>query len=195
MDFKGASEYIIQRLRSELSPALHYHCLAHTLDVAEATRRLIETEKITVEAGILVETAALFHDAGMIYQYADHESRSAEMAMQILPGFGYSKASLDEVSALIMSTRLPQQPHSLHEQVICDADLDYLGRSDFFINAFKLRLEWQVNGIRSTTLAEWLDIQVDFLGDHQYFTKSAVKLREATRKSNLAEIIHLLHKS
>jgi uncharacterized protein len=188
MDFNAASSYILHRLRQELNPALCYHCVEHTLDVLEATRRLADSENADPHTRMLVETAALYHDAGMMVQYADHESASVELARQVLPGFDYSASETEQVAGIILVTKLPQRPCNLGEQIICDADLDYLGRDDFFMNSFKLRREWQVYGVRDTTLSEWMDIQVDFLSEHQYFTRSAILLRNAKKLDHLREI-------
>jgi exopolyphosphatase/pppGpp-phosphohydrolase len=188
MDFNAASGYIIQRLRRELNPSLTYHCVEHTLDVLEATRRLSDAENIDPGERKILETAALFHDAGMIIQYKDHESASVQIAREVLPGFGYSVNEVNEIEGLIMVTKLPQRPYNHHEQIICDADLDYLGRDDFYLHSFSLQLEWKVNNLRNTTLAEWLEIQVNFLSDHQYFTKSAIHLRNEKKLGHLEEI-------
>ena len=195
MDFNGANEYIVQRLHTELSPTLFYHSLEHTLDVLEATRRLNEAEHIDSSSKIIIETAALFHDAGMLIQYSGHEARSVALIKKILPGFGYPKDAIKQISGLIMVSKLPQRASHLHEQIICDADLDYLGRNDFFINSFKLRLEWQVNGIRNTTLNEWINIQIKFLSEHHYYTKSAITLRNADKLKNLTELKQLTRNS
>jgi uncharacterized protein len=192
MDFIRASEYIIQRLRAELSPALYYHCVEHTIDVYEATLRLNESENIDAHSRKLIETAALFHDAGMVIQYSNHEARSVDLIRESLPGFGYTKTEIDEISRLIMVTRLPQRAITLHEQIICDADLDYLGRDDFFIHSFRLKLEWQVNRIKITTLREWLDIQIRFLTEHHYFTNSAILLRNEKKLRLLEELKQLV---
>ncbi len=195
MDFNGARKYILQRLTSELSPKLFYHSLEHTLDVHQSTRRLNEIENVDENSKIILETAALFHDAGMLIQYSDHEAQSVTMIQKILPGFEYTKAEIDRISGLIMVTIMPQRATNLYEQIICDADLDYLGRNNFFINSFKLRLEWQVNGIRNTTLREWIDIQIKFLSEHHYFTRSAITLRNEEKLKNLTELKQLTHNS
>jgi uncharacterized protein len=188
MDFDAASGYIIHRLRRDLNRSLSYHSAEHTLDVLESTRRLAESENIDPRARTLLETASVYHDAGMLIQYKDHESASVAIAEQVLPGFGYSGPDIEEIAGLIMVTKLPQGPVGHLEQIICDADLDYLGRDDFFIHSFKLRLEWQVNGIRNTTLPEWFDIQIKFLTEHRYFTTSAILLRNEKKLKNLEEI-------
>ncbi len=192
MDFNAASGYMLQRLERELKPELSYHCVSHTVDVLDATRLLSGLENISPQDQILLLTASLFHDAGMIVKYKDHESASVGLAEQTLPGLGYYKPQMDEIASLIMVTKLPQRPYNHFEQIICDADLDYLGRDDFFINSFKLKHEWQTNGIRTTTLQEWFEIQVKFLSEHQYFTKSAIRLRNAKKMQHLEEIRQLL---
>ena len=192
MDFIAASEYIVHRLRRELSPLLWYHCVEHTLDVVGATKRLADAEKIETHSRILLETAALYHDSGMIVQYKDHESASVILAKQILPGFGFSEPDIEIITRLILVTQLPQRPYDHLEQIICDADLDYLGRDDFFIHSFKLKLEWQDNEVRNTTLAEWFDIQIKFLTEHRYFTNSAILLRNEKKLKHLEEIKYLV---
>jgi predicted metal-dependent HD superfamily phosphohydrolase len=188
MDYTGASEYILKRLRLELNPTLCYHCYEHTIDVLEATRRLNIEENVSAGDRILLETAALYHDAGMLTQYSNHEAVSVRISREVLPSFDYTKKEIDLIADLIMVTKLPQRANNHLEQIICDADLDYLGRSDFYINSFKLRLEWQDNGIRKTTLKEWFDIQIKFLSEHRYFTKTAFDLRNETKLKNLEEI-------
>ena len=156
-----------------------------------ASLRLIEMEGISRKESDLIEIASLYHDSGMLVTYKDHETASVELASRFLPGFGYTPDEINLISSLIMVTRLPQKASTLNEQVMCDADLDYLGRDDFFIHSFELQNEWNVCGIRKTNLSEWLDIQISFLGEHQYFTKSASILRNKKKSDNLFEITSL----
>ncbi len=188
MDFNGAKTHIISLLRRELPPELYYHCVEHTLDVCEATRRLNALENIKDHAAKLLETAALYHDAGMLIRYADHEEASVDIACQTLPGFGYTADDIDAVVNLIRITKLPQKAVTIEEQILCDADLDYLGRDDFFIHSFQLKLEWEMNNVLKTNLTEWLKVQVKFLSEHDYFTISARDLRGKIKAKNLKEI-------
>mgnify|MGYP001268996793 CR=1 FL=1 len=194
MNLDAASEYILHRLRGELNASLTYHCVEHTLDVLEATRRLADSENIGEHSRAILETAALYHDAGMIMQYRDHETASALLAREMLPGFGYTPAEVEAVTGLIMVTKLPQRPYNHLEQILCDADLDYLGREDFYVHSFSLQLEWRMNNVKTTTLAEWLGIQVSFLSEHRYFTHSAIAQRNETKLRHLGEIRDLWQK-
>jgi hypothetical protein len=105
-----------------------------------------------------------------------------------LPSFGYTEAEIDLVCSLINATRLPQIANTKLEKILCDADLDYLGRDDFSMIAHKLRYEWEELGYLHSTLKEWYLLQVEFLEGHQYFTDSAKILRHNGKIKNLLEI-------
>lgn len=192
MDLEGAKNYIVTRLGKELSPTLYYHTLEHTIDVLDNVIRLCHCEKTDKELGRIIQTAALFHDAGMIVRYDEHEAVSVEIARKILPQFLYSPEQIDLVSDLILVTKLPQRPKTRAEEIICDADLDNLGRQDFFIHSFRLKLEWELNGILTCDLEEWFHNQVKFLEDHKFFTAEALSTRQAKKMQNLTEIKNII---
>jgi uncharacterized protein len=195
MNFAGARDYLLERLRNELSPSLTYHTVEHTLDMHRSVVRLMDMEQLTDEhERLLIETAAIYHDAGMLVAYKDHETQSVLMAGYLLPEFGYSQDEIDEIGRLIMVTRLPQKPDTLPEQILCDADLDSLGRVDFFIESFQLHLEWKLNGIADCSLEEWFRFEVKFFTEHEYFTRSGKKLRQGQKQKNLREITDILER-
>ena len=191
MDFEGAKSFIIDKLRRELDHGYSYHSLEHTLDVYASSATLARMEGLCEEDIRLVEIAALFHDSGMLTTYLDHEAASAGFATCFLPTYGFSEKEINTVRSLILATRLPQSPGSAAARVLCDADLDYLGRDDFFIHSMELQYEWKKFGILDTTLEKWLDIQIRFLSEHCYFTSSAQSLRNKKKSENLHEIVTL----
>src|SRR3974390_2612353 len=128
MNYSQVEKYIIGKLEKELPVNLYYHGLHHTLDVRDTAERLAKAEGLSEEDIILVKTAALFHDAGFIFQYYDNEHFGVKLACDTLPGFQYSGVQVTIISKLILSTSLPHNPKNILEKVICDADLDYLGR-------------------------------------------------------------------
>ncbi len=91
-----------------------------------------------------------------------------------------------------MATKIPQNPHNLLEEIICDADLDYLGRNDFFITALKLHREWTENNGLKTTFKDWYIKQNSFVLKHNYFTGAANNLRQEKKNYNLSQINELL---
>jgi predicted metal-dependent HD superfamily phosphohydrolase len=192
MNFLGAKKYIVNRLQKELSPNLYFHSLDHSMDVLHSACHLNCMEELKEPDSVLIETAAIYHDAGMIITYLDHESASAQMAREFLPQFEYSPREIEIVESLIMVTTMPHFANTKLEKVICDADLDALGREDFFISSFQLQLEWKLYGIMNTTLAEWLRFEIDFMEKHHYFTSSAIYLREMQKQKNIKAFKDLL---
>ncbi|MFO8129610.1 MAG: HD domain-containing protein [Bacteroidales bacterium] len=192
MEYKEAEKYIKDQLRNKLSTDLYYHGLEHTLDVLGATKQYCRMEDISNNEQLLVQTAALFHDAGMIETYLDHEEASVKLAKESLPGFGYTAEQISVITRLIMTTKLPQNAESILEKILCDSDLDYLGRKDFFVIAEKLRYEWNILNINPTTLKEWYEIQLEFLSNHEFYTASARMLRNKQKTENLNQIKELM---
>jgi predicted metal-dependent HD superfamily phosphohydrolase len=192
MDFLGAKNYIVDRLQKELSPNLYFHSLDHSLDVLRSACHLNCLEELNKTDSVLIETAAIYHDAGMITTYLDHESVSAKLAKEILPKYDYSPQEIEIIESLIMVTTMPQSANTQLEKVICDADLDALGREDFFITSFQLQLEWKLYGIMNSTLSDWIRFEIDFMENHHFFTSSAIHLRENQKQKNLQALRDLL---
>lgn len=191
MNLYGARDYIMQKLKSELDPFYYYHNVAHTEDVHRAVVFLSEIERLSKEEQILLETAAFYHDSGIMIKYLGHEEESVLIAREVLPSFGYSEADIGFIKDLIMATNAQGQVDTLHKKILFDADLDYLGRPDYFIIAQRLRLEWSIFG-EQFSLKNWYISQVKYLENHVYLTDSACRMREKGKQENLNQIKELL---
>ncbi|MCC7359495.1 MAG: hypothetical protein IT317_08465 [Anaerolineales bacterium] len=188
-DLARARAYALDRLSHELSPRLTYHSFGHTRDdVLPAALRLAAAAGISGEAQLLLETAALYHDLGFVVQRDDHERVSIALAEAVLPGFGYTPGQREVIRDLINATRLPQTPRSFLAEILTDADLDVLGRADYWPRSDDLRAEWAAYGVRYTD-HEWYQSQVDFLTSQHYFTPMARALRNAQKQVNLAGLV------
>ena len=187
INYYKAERHIMKVLEKKLSPKLHYHSIAHTKDVCQAIEWLALSEGITDEGLFLLKSAATYHDAGFVESYEKNEPVGARMAEEILPGYGYSPQHIEQIKKLIFVTQIPHNPQNKMEEIICDADLDYLGREDFHEIADKLRLELREHG-KINSDRQWDNIQVTFLTNHKYFTDTAKKNRDARKAKNLQEI-------
>jgi predicted metal-dependent HD superfamily phosphohydrolase len=187
MQFEKVKKFILDKLKKDLPKNLTYHSLGHIKDVYKAAEDLAKLEKVTGDDLTILLTAVLFHDSGFLIQQKEHERVGCELAALYLPDFGYSDEQIIRISGLIMATRIPQTPNNKLEKIICDADLDYLGRDDFFKIGNYLFDELCMYGIISTE-NEWNKLQVRFLESHRYFTTSAKKLRKAKKDEHLALI-------
>lgn len=185
-DFEKIYNLVLNRLK-ELAPALSYHCIEHTLDVLQQASRVAKDENVNEKELYLLRVAALYHDTGFLYKYKDHESKSCEIFLEDSKQFTFSDSDKRIIVELIMATRVPQQPKTLLQRIICDADLDYLGRHDFDVIAAKLKSEFFNFGIVSDE-NDWHTLQKKFLENHSYHTSSSQLLREPVKKENLSKI-------
>ncbi len=185
-DYERAKAYALGRLESELSPWLTYHSLRHTRDdVLPAAIRLAQALNVTGDALLCLTTAALFHDIGFLFAYNDHEAQGIFIAEAVLPGFGYSAAQLSTIAGLIAATKMPQRPTTPLAELLCDADLDVLGREDFWEINRLLLAETEHQSGRAIDEVEWLAGQLRFLEEHVYFSSTAHKLRNAGKAWNV----------
>lgn len=194
-EFLELKARVLRMLITGLDPRLTYHCYDHTVDVLRQAERIATDENITDKRlMLLIKVAALFHDTGFLYTYKDHEKKSCEILMETLDNSLCTAAEFDLMQGMIMATKVPQAPHSLPEMILCDADLDYLGRNDFELISEKLKEEFMVYGIIKNE-EEWDKLQVKFFESHTYFTGSSVAKRQAIKMQHLETLKEKLHKS
>lgn len=182
---------ILQTLKNGLPGDLTYHGLHHTLDVFTAAMKIAEEENLSENEIKLLRIATLYHDAGFTSVYKNHEEEGCEMVRKTLPEYGYKPAEIDAICGMIMATKIPQRPETKLEEIICDADLDYLGRNDFkpISNTLfeEMKIYVHVHGEK-----EWYNIQKNFLESHKYYTNFGKLNREPLKQQHLKEIRSLL---
>jgi len=189
--FEDLNDYVLDRLERELPKHLYYHNYKHTIDVTIGVEIIGSGEGVNDEEMLLLKTAALFHDFGQVVGAQDHEERGCKIAEEILPDFGYDKEQIEIIKGIIMATKLPPQPKTLLEQIIADADLDYLGRRDMVPVSDSLYQELKVQGIIGS-FNDWNKLQVKFLSAHQYFTKTARTMRAVNKEEQIERIKELI---
>src|SRR5690606_1410945 len=129
----------------------------------------------------LLRAGAIVHDMGFLKGPANHEEIGAGMAAVILEELGVSPTDISKVKGLVMATKIPQNPQTHLQRIICDADLDYLGRKDYPEISQKLFEELK-NMKMIDTAQQWKDLQINFLKAHTYHTPFAIKNREPQKQ-------------
>ncbi|HQA76264.1 MAG TPA: adenylate/guanylate cyclase domain-containing protein [Salinivirgaceae bacterium] len=189
--FDDLEEEILDILERELPKNLYYHNVKHTIDVVNQVEIIARREEVSEEELLLLKTAALFHDIGYTRGYKDHELLGIQRTKEILPRYSYSEEQITKICDLIFATRMPPMPNNKLEEIICDADLDYLGRVDFVPVSNMLFRELVENEAIENNIKKWNDVQIDFISKHQYFTQSAKKLRDVNKHKQLENIRNL----
>jgi predicted metal-dependent HD superfamily phosphohydrolase len=164
---------------------LIYHNLQHTERVVAAAGKIADHYSLGEKEYTAVIVAAWFHDTGYFVRAAGHEEVSRDYALEFLQQQDGGQELAALVSACIMATRMPQAPHSLPEQILCDADLYNLGTEDF-VNTNKL-LRKEVEVLRGTKISkdEWRSNTIRLLESHHYHTDYARLLLNDKKTENL----------
>ena len=191
IQFTDIQELVLDKLEHELPDFLYYHNVKHTVDVVTEVELIGWAEGLDDEEILLLKTAALFHDAGHTVAYDDHEFHGTELVKSHLPGYGYSDDQIEKICSIIMATKLPPHPENIYQEIICDADLDYLGRSDMIPVSNTLYKELKEQN-KIGTLNDWNKLQLKFISGHSYFTKTARSLREVNKRKQIERISKLI---
>ena len=186
--YNSIHSHIIAKLQNGLSPRFTYHSINHTLDVLEQSQQVAAREGIVDEQNLfLLKVAALYHDIGFLILYSGHEEKGCELAKKELPALGLTSPQIKKICGMIMATKIPQSPKNKLEKIICDADLDYLGRDDFEPISNSLYKEFLDFGFVKDQ-NDWMQKQVGFLESHHYFTKSSQELRQPKKTDQLIKL-------
>jgi HD superfamily phosphodiesterase len=178
---------VFGQLSEKLPKHLYYHSLEHTQDVVNEAIRIGNSEGLNSHELFILKIAALYHDNGFIRSPHEHEKVSCEIAREQLKNTILTEKDIEEVCLAIMATKIKQSPMNKISEILCDADLDYLGRSDFKEIGSKLFDEIKFSNPTLTQLG-WNKIQVSFLESHIFFTKTNIALRTEVKNKHLNEL-------
>ncbi len=175
-------QFVIGMLKEKLSANYYYHNYEHTLYVQEKAIEIGTHEGCTEKEIELLSAAALWHDTGYINIYTGHEEASCLLAKKYLPEYGFSEKDIEKIIGMIMATKILQKPKNKLEEILADADLEYLGTDRVAEKAHLLFKELQVLN-PSLNKQAWDRMQITFLETHHYFTNYCKKNKDPLRHS------------
>jgi uncharacterized protein len=182
-------EFVIDLLKDNLPVCYYYHNHEHTLYVQEKAIQIGRHQSCTEKEMELLSAAALWHDTGYINSYTGHEEASCKLAAKYLPEYGFSENDIKKICGMIMATKVPQLPKNKLEEIIADADLEYLGTICVTEKADSLFKELQ-SLTPSLTKAAWDKMQIAFLQTHHYFTAYCKEKKEPVKQAYLKELMN-----
>ncbi len=187
-DYLFLRRTVLNRLQEELPEHLTYHGIAHTRDVLNVCNQYIRRFNLSKEDRIMLKIGATVHDMGFLKSPKNHEETGANMAEKMMKEIGMSQKRIDVMRGLVMATKIPQSPKTELEMIICDADLDYLGRDDYPEISKRLYEELSFMKILKTK-EEWKNLQINFLKSHSFHTPFAIKNREPKKQYWLNKLL------
>lgn len=187
-----AGRYISRLFAEKLPGDLVFHNFHHTTNVVRGVRDIGRHLHLDKEQKEILILAAWFHDSGHIIKYIGHEEESQKLAKAWLEKEKYPVDKTEQVLACIAATHLPQQPHDLLQQILCDADLYHLSLGEYCHLQFQLREEIKRIFNKKYTDLEWMKENLKFIHQHEYFTSYAKTVLEERKQKNYAKCLQLV---
>jgi predicted metal-dependent HD superfamily phosphohydrolase len=170
-------------------PGFVYHNLDHTLSVVMHASEIAAHYQCAEREFFIVCCAAWFHDTGYYIQDgSDHERRGADKAEAFLKTRDLDADTIGSVRGCILATTIPQAPHSLLEEIVCDADLYHLGTGDFddLNKRMRKETEWRMN--KKISKHEWRQGSIRLFEMHHYHTDYCRGLLEGRKAENFEKL-------
>lgn len=165
------------------NPALLYHNYAHTTNVVKRAKEIASNYPVTPKDMFVLIAAAWFHDTGQLLGSSqNHEEVSAAIMKDYFATAGVDRPLVEPVKQCILATKLPHQPISFLDEIICDADTYNLGTDEFPVTDALLKRECE---LRSLPTADWEQNTLELLLQHRYFTSYCRERLEKTKNANI----------
>lgn len=181
-------QYVTSFFHTHANDKLVYHNLVHTENVVNAAIEIANHYRLNDQDYFIVVTAAWFHDIGYYTEPARHEEKGAEEAAVFLTRKGVDPATVETIANCIRATRLPQNPQSLVEKIVADADLFHLGTAKFVeLNKIIRREFIELHNIEISK-EEWRNKTIRLLESHYYHTDYCRLLLNDTKAKHLERL-------
>lgn len=186
----AAEQYVVNLFSQKIGKEFTFHSFNHTREVVLHTELIAGNYELAEEDHTALILAAWFHDTGYAAGLKkNHEEESQKIATEFLRKHNAPQTLIDKVNGCIIATRMPQSPSNIIEQIVCDADLFHLGTKDFKERNKLLRQE--INALEEEKISkkEWVNLNIEFLDRHRYFTDYAKEMLDPVKKVHLKELM------
>lgn len=186
----ATEQYVVSFFSQKIGKDFTFHSFEHTREVVLHTELIAGNYELSEEDHTAVVIAAWFHDTGYHAGLKKtHEDESRKLANEFLRQHNAPPQLIEKVLGCITATKMPQSPTNLIEQIICDADLFHLGSKTFKEKNKLLRQE--INNLEENSIGkkEWVNLNIEFLSRHRYFTEYAREMLEPVKHDHLQALI------
>ncbi len=186
---RSYAEQVIENLPQSFT----YHNLEHTSGVAAAAEEIGRNSGLAENDLETVLIAAWLHDIGYEKGCDRHEEASIQTAVKLLKDWNAPTSKIEQVKGLIGATRMPQNPLTISEKVLCDADMYHLGEENILECGEQIRHEFEIfQNLKFETDAEWIQYNIKFFEEHHYFTPYGQTVLEERKRKNIKKLKKML---
>lgn len=186
---KQARKYVKNFFTRKRAKRFPYHNFGHTKKVVKQAVKMAKFYQLSEDEVLILILAAWFHDVGYFIDPTNHEQQSAREAACFLGFKKFDPTAIEEIRNAILSTSMPQHPSTSLEEILCDADLSYLGKRTFKKRSQLLRKELITLGEANITKEVWRKNTITFLTGHSFFTSYAEDKLEKKKVHHLKQLL------
>lgn len=192
---KKAKDYVETLFKDKLSSVYSYHNFIHTTFTVNKAEEILKNTPVSEEDQEKVILALWFHDTGYIECAKNHEEAGVKIMKDFLQQENYPENYIEEVSKLILATKITYVPQNLLEKIVKDADCSHFASHDYNDISDALRKEWELTNVRCYSNDEWNAGNLDMLKNkHQFYTEYAKKEWQPLKEKNIKKIKKKLEK-
>ncbi len=179
----AAEEYVSDAYKSANKNQFSYHNLNHTQNVVTHAFEIASHYELSEKEIAQLGLAAWFHDIGHLTTTpAEHEQKGVEIMRAFMEKYHEPADFIDEVADIIMATDCHNDPTTLLQQIIRDADTYHFGTKEFKETNKQVRKEYESRGL---PVADW-DIQtLERLKQHRFFTSYCIEILDTGKEGNI----------
>jgi HD superfamily phosphodiesterase len=168
-------------------PYLLYHNFDHTQQAVEYAEVIAAHYSLKEDLLLILLAAAWFHDTGhLLSDIEKHEEKGVWIMRAFLSSRLVDERTRVEIGRCIMATKIPVQPFTLIEQILCDADTYHLGTPDFRTRDAAV---WKEKELRQgKKFDNKMQHSLAFLQAHTFYTDYCRQLLAEGKAANIAQL-------
>jgi len=173
-----------------------YHNQLHARELLEKTKKIAAHYYLDERTTFIVCAAACFADSGrLIKNVKSNKAESAKLSRAFFSDSALDETDIVAIEKCILATEIPQNPETLTEKILCDADLYYLGTDGFLEENTLLKKETEAVGNTKIEDHTWLTATINLLENHRYQTGYCQLLLDGSKAANLELLRDLQNKA
>ncbi|MEP6465344.1 MAG: Pycsar system effector family protein [Parafilimonas sp.] len=187
--YKQVETYVEHLFEKNYNEKLLYHNLEHTKNVVERSKEIAAHYTITERQMLVLNIAAWFHDTGQLFTKGlkGHEGKGVELMKKFMHETNTDAEVVCEIEDCIMATKVPTNPATLIQEIICDADTYHFGTKEFKDTNKRMREEFSLRE-KHVEKEKWNQGTLEMLRNHHFYTNYCKDLLDDTKNANIQQL-------
>jgi predicted metal-dependent HD superfamily phosphohydrolase len=183
-----AEAYVKKYISEHDNPFLLYHNLGNTQNIVNVASQLAKYYLLIDKELFVINSAAWFLHLGYYKDVMHPGEANINLAEHFLKNSGIDEDIIYSVKNCILATEEHNTPHSLLEEIVCDANTYYFGTENFSEYNKLRRKEFELINNTKIDKNEWRQKTIQLLESHKYYTDYCKKHLDKNKTETLERL-------